>query len=162
MLHRLFSFFKANDSSRKNSNWQFLLLQHFTKMKCVSEHSRQNENYPLRRSLTKNPDCYFPSGSISKYASVTVVFAPYRIFSALYVFFPMKWKQTLKSNVSLSTSIHVHLPLILWISGQIPHDNTINQRKKFVTPFSEQEILPSPYQSERPPILSRQTAYQNP
>jgi len=38
MLHRLFSFFKANDSSRKTSDWQFLLLQRFTKVKCGSEH----------------------------------------------------------------------------------------------------------------------------
>lgn len=167
MLHMLFSFFKVNDSSRSSSDWQFLLLQsnqRFTKVKCVSEHIAETKLSSSHGSPTKNPDCYFPSGSNSRYAPKTAVFALYRIFRASHVLFPMRRNQTPKLNAIGSISVEVHLPLIRRISATTSNNNAINHRKKFVTDIadSEQEISLSLYQSEHLSRLSRQTVYQNP
>ena len=49
--------------------------QRFTKVKCGSEHLAKTELSSSRGSPTKNPDCYFPSGSNFRYAPKTAVFA---------------------------------------------------------------------------------------
>ncbi|MBQ3444460.1 MAG: hypothetical protein IJG33_14600, partial [Selenomonadaceae bacterium] len=49
--------------------------QRFTKVKCGSEHLAKTELSSSRGSPTKNPDCYFPSGTCSGYASIAAVFA---------------------------------------------------------------------------------------
>ena len=131
-----FSFFKVNDSSRSCSDWQFLLLQsnqRFTKVKCVSEHLAKMKSFTSLGSPTKNPDCYSPSGSNSKYASVVNVFALYRIFRASHVLFPMRRNQTPKSNAIGLISVEVHLTLILRINEQIPNNDAINRLEKFVS-----------------------------